>query len=486
MLKKLWCNLHQSYFLVFLCISIIVGTILALVFRINYFGSIWWCVLSIILFIITLIKPKYLFIVIAIISGFLLAFFKSSIELSGEAKINELIDQTVTVSGTINGDPVTDESGTKYVINNLHFGDNGEYYIHGALYISGYKNYRISRGDTVTVNGKLSSGFGTYAGYMWRPAILNHQKPNPGDLILNTRNWFAGRIKKLIKEPEINLGLSYLLGMKSGLPDDLSENLRTVGLVHIVVASGAHLSILVGIAKKIFGKLSRFSGSFFSILFILFFMSMVGWTPSIMRAGIMSILNIFASHVGRKIAPWRIILIVAASTLLINPNNIINLGWLLSFASFSGIMILGPYLTKYFFAEKKPGFIATTILTTLSATFMTLPITLYYYGQISLISIIANLIILPTLSYAMGLVFITGIVSGIPVIETIISWCTEKLLSFHIAAVEFFGNMPQFLIKIDSYQPQVFLIYFLIFIPLLIGLLREKMVKLRKENNLLE
>ena len=486
MLRKLWHNLHQSFFLIFLCIGIIIGTILALVFRINYFGSIWWCVLSILLFIITLIKPKYLFAVIAILSGLLLAFFKSSIELSGEAKIRELIDQTVTVSGTINRDPATDESGTKYVLKDIHFGDNSEYYIAGNLYISGYKNNNISRGDTITITGKLNSGFGTYAGYMWHPSIIKHQKPNPGDLIVNIRNWFANRIKKLIKEPEVNLGLSYLLGMKSGLPDNLSEGLRTIGLVHIVVASGAHLSILVGIAKKIFGKLSRFSGSFFSILFILFFMSMIVWTPSILRAGIMSILNILASHVGRKIASWRLILIVAATTLLINPNNIINLGWLLSFASFSGIMIIGPRLTKFFFAEKEPGFIATTIITTLAATFMTLPISLYYYGQISLISIAANLIILPTLSYAMGLVFITGTVSGIPIIETAVSWCTEKLLSFHIATVDFFGNMSQFLIKIDSYQPQVFLIYLFIIIPLLIGLLREKMVKLQKDNNLLE
>ena len=69
-------------------------------------------------------------------------------------------------------------------------------------------------------------------------------------------------------------------------------------------------------------------------------------------------------------------------------------------------MILGPKITKYFYGEKKPGFIGETVITTLSATLMTLPITLYYYGTISLISVVANLLILPTLSYAMGLVFL--------------------------------------------------------------------------------
>ena len=299
-------------------------------------------------------------------------------------------------------------------------------------------------------------------------------------MVLKVRNWFSTRIKKLIPEPEVNLGMSYLLGMKSGLPDDLSENLRIVGLVHIVVASGAHLSILVEIAKKIFGKISRMASLIFSLIFILFFMAMVGWTPSILRAGVMAILTLVTWFVGRKISPIRMIITVMAGTLLINPMFVINLGWLLSFASFGGIMILGPILTRYFYGEKKPGFIGETVITTLSATLMTLPITLYYYGTISLISVVANLLILPTLSYAMGLVFLAGVVSGMPFIETMVAFVAQKLLEFHILVVNFFGSMGYFLIKIPEGQSWVFLIYLVIVIPLLIGHFKQKMVEFRQ------
>lgn len=303
---------------------------------------------------------------------------------------------------------------------------------------------------------------------------------------ISARDWFAERVRTGIPEPEVKLGLSYLLGMKSGLPKDLSENLRAIGLTHIVVASGAHLAILVEIAKKIFGKISRFAALLFSIIFILLFMAMVGWTPSILRAGVMSILTLVTWYVGRKMAPWRIILITAALTLLINPDFIINLGWLLSFASFIGIMILGPMMTQFFYGKKKPGFLASMILTTISATLMTLPITLYYFGQISLISIFANLLILPTLSYAMGLVFLTGITAGIPGIETIISFLATKLLDFHIFIVELSGGWTQFLIKIEKYQAWVFILYIVVLTPFLIGLIRKKVVKLREVNNFLE
>ena len=363
----------------------IFGVVLALVFQINYFSSPWWCVFSVLLMVWAYIKPKYVFVVVAFLSGMLVAFFRAA----GEAFELE-----------------TDGS------------------------------------------------------------------------VIMVRDFFAGRIRGLVAEPEVSLGLSYLLGMKSGLPKGLSESLRTVGLTHIVVASGAHLAILVEVAKKIFGKLSRFSGLFFATLFILFFMAMVGWTPSIMRAGVMTILSLLAWYVGRKIAAWRLILMVAAFTLVINPELIINLGWLLSFSSFGGIMILGPKLTKYFYGEKKPGFIGETVLTTIAATLMTLPITLFYFGQVSLISVVANLLILPTLPYAMGLTFLTGVLAGVPGVGVAVSWLATIMLEFHIFVVELFGGWTQFLVKIPQYQIWVFLLY----VPIVILLLWPKMVKFKKSN----
>ena len=465
--------------MVALAIGVIIGTILALIFRINYFASPLWLVAVALALIIAYLKPRAALIIIALIAGMILSFFRATTELIGEDYIRQFYDQTITVTGIIDGDPNHDESTTKFKINHLQFGESGESAktIAGNLIISIAPNESLHRSDQVTLTGKLLNGFGTYAGYLYKPKIQKIAHPDPGDWVLNIRNWFADRISSQLDEPENSLGLSYLLGMKTGLEDDLNENLRTVGLVHIVVASGAHLSILVEIARKIFGKLSRFSGLLFSIIFILFFMAMVGFTPSIMRAGIMSILALTAWYIGHKFAPWRLILIVAAITLIINPMFITNLGWLLSFASFTGIMILGPKLATFFYGDRQPKFIASVILTTISATLMTLPITLYYFGTLSLISVLANLLILPTLPAAMGLTFLAGLVANIPLLSTIISFLTTKLLDFHIGTVNFFASQKSFLITIDPYQPQVFIIYLFIFAPLVIGLLRQKMLK---------
>jgi ComEC/Rec2-related protein len=367
--------LHQSWGVVILAFGIIVGAILGVVFRINYFASPIFVVVAILIFVLMYIKPKFLMVGLCFLAGMMLMFFRVTTVLldSPEIETNEM-------------------TGTEM-------------------------------------------------------------------LVYEARDWFSERIENAMPKREASLGKSYLLGMKTGLDKDISENLKLVGLTHVVVASGAHLSILVEVARKIFGRVSRFSGLLFSILFILFFMTMVGFSPSILRAGVMAILTLASWYVGRKIAPWRLILITMAFTLMLNPMFLTELGFLLSFASYIGIMMLGPTISKFFYGEKKPGFVASVIITTVAATLMTLPITLYYFGQVSIISILANLLILPTLPLAMGLTFAAGVFQ--------FGFLAEKLLDFHILIVEWLASMEQFLIKIERYNPAVFLIYLIILIPFL-------------------
>ena len=159
-------------------------------------------------------------------------------------------------------------------------------------------------------------------------------------------------------------------------------------------------------------------------------------------------------------------------------NKLINLGWLLSFGSYAGIMILGPRIQKFFFKEKKPGFIAGMILTTVSATLMTMPVTLYYFGQISLISVLANLLILPTLPYAMGLTFLAGVFSGIPILSNVIAFLATKMLDFHIFTVDKFSEMRQFLVTIPVGRGEVFLIYAVILGCLIYGVIKKRKKRL--------
>ncbi len=317
---------------------------------------------------------------------------------------------------------------------------------------------------------------GLLIGLVRSASVLMHGEnlPEQWDFVVSTRDWFAERIDSALPETESRLSMAYLLGIKDGLPGKLSDELKAVGLAHVVVASGAHLSILVGMVKKVFGRVSRFAVVFFSELLILLFMVMVGWTPSIMRAGIMTTLELLTWYIGRRFAPWRIILTTMTITILINPLYWTNLGWLLSFASLGGIMILGPMLTRFLYGKEKPNFVAGIILTTVAATLMTLPITLYYFGSISIIAVVANLLILPTLPYVMGLVFLTGLFAGVPGVGVAVGFVTEKLLQYHIAVVEFFAAQKYFIIEVPIGNPWVYILYIVVLAPFVAGVVIKR------------
>ena len=459
--QKAWEKVHPSWIIVMSATGIIVGDIL--VITTGWTISQEWLWLGAALLFTTILISQRWMLALALLAGILLMGGRTSNELRDKVILEGAIGQTMEITGTIARDPETDESSTSYQLDNLKIGKTK---LVGKIYIAGSVTRELVRGDTVTVRGKLSTGFGTFAGAMYRPALQKIIHSEPLDPLLAMRNALAEQVHHFIPEPEAALGLGYLLGIKSGLPQDLSALLRIVGLTHIIVTSGTHLSILVGFARKIFGKLSRFAGLFFAILLVLMMMGMVGMTPSIVRAGIVSILSLIAWYVGRKFVAWRIILLVAAITLFYQPMYLIDLAWLLSFGSFIGVMIIGPRLTYFFYGDRKPHLLAETMLASLSATLICLPILLYFFGTMSLISLVANVLILPTIPLTMGLIFATGmigllsgIIEWVAWMSNLLGWISRLLLDYHLAIVRFLGEQTSFLIEIPKENPLVFILY---------------------------
>ena len=128
---------------------------------------------------------------------------------------------------------------------------------------------------------------------------------------------------------------------------------------------------------------------------------------------------------------------------------------------------------------------AEIILATVSATMMCAPILLYYFGTISLISLVANLLILPTIPFAMGLTFLVGVLGigveifggfwFLTVVEKIVVKITTLLLSYHIGVMSFFSEQKSFLVEIPKGDVRVLLLYIPILIPfLIVGLVNLK------------
>ena len=192
--KFLAKDIHQSYHVVGFCLGIVAGVVLGLVLRVNYFTSLVWVGLVLLLLLVMYIKPKMLFVVLALIAGMILAFFRVSTDLYGEDYIRQFVGEEVIITGVVKGDPNTDERGIKVKLGDLKFGEE-EKAIKGSIYITLKGGVSVRRADTLVVVGKLSNGFGTYAGYMYKPIVKMVRRAEPGDLVINVRDWFAERIR---------------------------------------------------------------------------------------------------------------------------------------------------------------------------------------------------------------------------------------------------------------------------------------------------
>ena len=143
-----------------------------------------------------------------------------------------------------------------------------------------------------------------------------------------------------------------------------------------------------------------------------------------------------------------------ALSLLINPSNVNNLAWQLSFASYIGIIFLTPLITKTLFGDKKPGYFTTIIIASVAAQSLCLPLAIYNYGTIPGLAIIANLLVSPLIAPTMLLTFLAGLTTFVPLV-----WLTQALLKVQISVVNYLADVPWGSVEIGKNNPLVFLVW---------------------------
>ena len=287
--------------------------------------------------------------------------------------------------------------------------------------------------------------------------MLGVEKPNPPDFSQTLRTGFIARVRGLFDASESALALGYLVGDKTGMSEDMVTALRIVGLSHMVVTSGYHLSIIIERGKKFFGKISRATIIFGSLSLIFVFVSITGMSASIMRAGLMSILSLLFWYFGRKFHPARLLLYTATISLAVSPNYLTSVAWLLSFTAYFGIIFFAPVLTKFLYGNEKPNSIASSIIMTISAQLFCLPISIYNFGMVSLVGILAGLLITPTVPSVMLLTLLSAIVS-------IIKYPAGLLLKLHLLIIGYLSKIPWASTVIDAGDAKIFAVYLPLFV----------------------
>jgi len=246
--------------------------------------------------------------------------------------------------------------------------------------------------------------------------------------------------------PESSILEGIILGDSGSISQDLKDKLSIAGVRHIIAVSGTHVVILSSIIMSLFLAIGfrRGNAFYFSIASILFYVILTGLHPSGVRAGIMGGLYLLAQKLGRQSFGIRVIVLACAVMLIFNPLLLFyDVGFQLSFLAVIGLIYLEPILTKIlnFVAKNKIKNLIKIISATLSAQIFTLPILIYSFGKVSLISPITNLLILPIVYWMMIFGFLS---SFLGILSTTLGWIISIpcyfLLQYFLWIIDFFSK----------------------------------------------
>jgi len=229
-------------------------------------------------------------------------------------------------------------------------------------------------------------------------------------ILFKIRNIFSQSINKIISSPESDLGRGLILGDRGGFDGEMQEDFIKTGTIHIVALSGYNITIVSNAVIKIFFLfLSTVLSIVLGIFFILLFILMAGGGATIVRAGIMAFIALYARITGRNYLAGRALIIAGLVMFAYDPRVITDMSFQLSFLATFGILFITPKVLNWFsFVTMRFGF-RENLSTTISATIAVLPILLYSTGILSIVSIPTNILVLPLIPFAMLFTFLSGV-----------------------------------------------------------------------------
>ncbi len=262
---------------------------------------------------------------------------------------------------------------------------------------------------------------------------------------------------------ERNAGISYavLFGDKSGV-DELTENAyKNSGIIHVLTVSGLHVGFLISLVYFLLklckaNKIVRF---IITSIFIFFYAFLCGFSPSVMRAGVMAMVLMIARILGRRYDSLNSLGVAGFVLCLFSPLTALDIGFQMSFFCIAGIIMLSPILTRLF-SKFIPNKIASLLALSISAQVGLLPITAVFGVKVSFLSIFANLLVVPAFSVIYPFLFLISFLSTIiPFIGPLLSIADYSFIAVN-AIANFFGSAIMYF-ELSSFKSSITALYFI-------------------------
>jgi competence protein ComEC len=220
---------------------------------------------------------------------------------------------------------------------------------------------------------------------------------------LKARKALLGALQSMLPPDQAAIAGGVFLGDRWGMPEGVQEDFRAIGVSHLLAVSGLHVSIIGQCLLALFRhmRMPQKLAVLLSALGVLMFMAVTGFTPSVMRAGVMMLVYLLGLLLGKRPDSLNSLGLAVLCLTAVNPFAAGDVGLLLSFSATLGLILLSGGINASLLNRLRPAWRRAapvrwcigTISATLAATLFTLPVSLLTFGEISLLCVPANLLL---------------------------------------------------------------------------------------------
>ena len=329
----------------------------------------------------------------------------------------------------------------------------------------------LAYGDVVTLRGRLQtppvwSAFdyraylarrGVYAlMYAPRVGVLERNRGSPLlAWIYRLRARAHRHLRRLWPDPEAGFFAGVLLGLDDDIPDHVYDAFRDTGTAHVIVISGFNIAVLTALGLNLLGRFMRWErAALLTGGLIGGYTVLVGADPAVVRATIMGGLGLLARYLGRRQHGLTTLAVSAGLMAAVWPDVLWDVAFQLSFAATLGLILYGQALVEGFerwvarwlprdWARRLSGPVGEFFLLTLAAQWATLPVVVWHFRRISLISPLANLLVLPvqTPLMVMGGLALTASSLWMP-LGKVLAWMAWPWAAYTIRVAETLARVP--------------------------------------------
>jgi competence protein ComEC len=306
-----------------------------------------------------------------------------------------------------------------------------------------------------------------------RVEIIEHDQGKPWlETVYSLRAHAQKTIDQLLPSPQAPLLSGILLGIESGISIDIREAFNDTGTAHVIAISGANIVIVIRVLMGLLGPIGgRRLASLITLSGVGLYAVFVGADPAVLRAAMMGGLSLLAAQLGRRTYGFTSLAFSMGLMTLWNPLTLWDISFQLSAAATAGLLLFGDDFARWLKQILELGFSSSTaqqisnwlaepLVVSLAAQIATAPLVMAYFGRLSLVSLLANILIVPAQTYIMILGWI-AVVLGIvwSPLGQLAAWIVWLPLTYTIEIVRAFDEFDWASIQVDFASSYAWSIY---------------------------